>query len=76
MRVCILYIVNSVTQVAGALDFMKYTYGVFGFEFELDLSTRPKKALGSLDVWNNAEAMMKEALDAFGRWVKHYEALQ
>ena len=55
-------------QVAGALDFMKHTYGVFGFDFELDLSTRPKKALGSVEVWDNAELMMTEALNAFGRW--------
>ena len=57
----------AAAQVAGALDFMKFTYGVFGFEFELDLSTRPKKALGSIEVWDTAEKMMTEALNAFGR---------
>ena len=46
---------------------MQAAYGTFGFGFELDLSTRPKKALGSLELWNKAEAMMTEALDNFGR---------
>ncbi len=54
-------------EVEGALDFMQHTYGIFGFQFELDLSTRPKKALGSVAVWDNAEAMMTDALNAFGR---------
>jgi threonyl-tRNA synthetase len=54
-------------EVADALDFMQHTYGIFGFTFELDLSTRPKKALGSIDLWNKAEAMMTEALNAFGK---------
>lgn len=26
--------------MASALDFMQHTYGIFGFNFELDLSTR------------------------------------
>ena len=54
-------------EVAAALDFMQAVYGVFGFAFELDLSTRPKKALGSLALWTKAEAMMAEALNTFGR---------
>jgi threonyl-tRNA synthetase len=54
-------------EVTAALEFMNSVYGVFGFTFELDLSTRPKKALGSLEVWRRAEAMMQEALEVFGR---------
>jgi threonyl-tRNA synthetase len=54
-------------EVMGALDFMQSTYGIFGFSFELHLSTRPKKALGSLELWNQAESMMTEALNSFGR---------
>lgn len=54
-------------EIAGALDFMQHTYGIFGFNFELDLSTRPEHALGDPKLWDRAEAMMKEALDAFGR---------
>jgi threonyl-tRNA synthetase len=53
-------------QVAGVLDMMKTTYRVLGFTYELNLSTRPKKALGSKELWDAAEGMMKEALDRFG----------
>jgi threonyl-tRNA synthetase len=31
-------------EVAGVIDFVNHIYGIFGFQFELDLSTRPKKA--------------------------------
>ena len=34
---------------------MQYTYGLFGFEFSLELSTRPENFLGSIETWNAAE---------------------
>lgn len=54
------------SEVMGALLFMQDVYGVFGFKFDLDLSTRPAKALGSLETWKKAEAAMSEALESFG----------
>jgi threonyl-tRNA synthetase len=36
---------------------MQHTYGLFGFEFSLELSTRPEKYLGSIETWNAAEAV-------------------
>jgi len=54
-------------EVNGALDFVNHVYGVFGFNFELDLSTKPKKALGSPELWTKAEAMMTDALNRFGK---------
>ncbi|GMH28051.1 hypothetical protein Nepgr_029894 [Nepenthes gracilis] len=53
-------------EVRGALDFIKYAYGVFGFSFELKLSTRPEKHLGDLGTWEKAEAALTEALNEFG----------
>lgn len=41
-------------------------YGVFGFEFNLKLSTRPEKYLGSLDVWDAAEGHLENALNGSG----------
>ena len=41
------------------LDFLDYVYGIFGFTFELELSTRPQARLGSEEQWDFAE----EALD-------------
>jgi threonyl-tRNA synthetase len=59
------------SEVIGALDFMRYVYGVFGMTYKLELSTRPKKALGDISLWNEAEAQLAEALNEFqgeGNW--------
>lgn len=34
---------------------MQHVYGLFGFEFRLELSTRPDNYLGDIDTWNTAE---------------------
>lgn len=49
------------------LDFLDYTYGQFGFKFELELSTRPVNRLGSDALWDKAEAALERALNKFGR---------
>ncbi|XP_072969400.1 threonine--tRNA ligase, mitochondrial 1 [Typha angustifolia] len=54
-------------EVKGVLEFISYTYGVFGFTFELELSTRPEKYLGDIETWNKAEAALSDALNEFGR---------
>ena len=36
---------------------MQHIYGLFGFEFKLELSTRPDNYLGSIETWNEAEAV-------------------
>ena len=42
-------------EIAAIFDFMKHVYGLFGFEFSLELSTRPEKYLGNLETWHAAE---------------------
>lgn len=37
-------------EVFGVLDLLKYVYDTFGFEFKLELSTRPEKFLGIIEV--------------------------
>lgn len=54
------------SEMAAALDFVRYTYSKLGFKFEFNLSTRPKKFLGDIAVWDFAEAALKRSLDAFG----------
>lgn len=54
-------------EVGSVLAFIEYAYNIFGFTFELELSTRPEKYLGEIETWDRAEAALKEALDAFGR---------
>jgi len=63
---------DQITQeVLGSLHFMKYIYNIFGMSFKLELSTRPKKALGEKELWDQAEAALEEALNTFsgkGNW--------
>ena len=55
-----------VEEVDNALKFMAHVYGIFGFTFELRLSTRPEKYVGSLDLWAMAEKQLEDALNRFG----------
>ena len=54
-------------EVAGALDFLAYIYKIFGFEYQLALSTRPEKYLGEVDTWNRAEAALTDVLNKNGK---------
>lgn len=42
-------------EIKGCLDFLRTVYNVFGFSFKLNLSTRPEKFLGDIEIWNQAE---------------------
>jgi threonyl-tRNA synthetase len=55
------------TEVLGVLDFLDHIYGIFGFKFELELSTRPADKLGDDSMWDQAEAALAEALNKFGK---------
>uniref|UniRef100_A0A7S1LX93 threonine--tRNA ligase n=1 Tax=Neobodo designis TaxID=312471 RepID=A0A7S1LX93_NEODS len=52
-------------EMDGALDFLKYVYGVLGFNFYLKLSTRPENALGNKETWDVAEKCLAESLNGF-----------
>ncbi|XP_071871720.1 threonine--tRNA ligase isoform X1 [Bombus fervidus] len=53
-------------EMIGALDFLRHVYSVFGFTFNLCLSTRPEKYMGDIEMWDQAEKALAESLDAFG----------
>lgn len=36
---------------------MQHVYGLFGFEFRMELSTRPENYLGTIETWDVAEAV-------------------
>ncbi|XP_006875438.1 PREDICTED: threonine--tRNA ligase, cytoplasmic-like isoform X2 [Chrysochloris asiatica] len=56
-------------EIKGCLDFLRTVYGVFGFSFKLNLSTRPEKFLGDIEVWNQAEKQLENSLNEFGeKW--------
>ncbi|KDO18649.1 threonyl-tRNA synthetase [Saprolegnia parasitica CBS 223.65] len=52
-------------EIQSCLAFIKHVYGVFGFEFQLRLSTRPEAYMGDLTLWDSAEAQLEAALNAF-----------
>ncbi|WVZ59396.1 hypothetical protein U9M48_009542 [Paspalum notatum var. saurae] len=54
-------------EVKGVLEFINYVYEIFGFKYELELSTRPEKYLGDIETWDRAEEQLKEALNEFGK---------
>jgi threonyl-tRNA synthetase len=39
-------------------------YKTFGFEFSVELSTKPEKALGSKEIWDKAEKALADAMKA------------
>lgn len=53
-------------EMKGALDFLRFVYQIFGFSFNLVLSTRPDGFLGELEQWNAAEKALAESLNEFG----------
>ncbi|ELW66146.1 Threonyl-tRNA synthetase, cytoplasmic [Tupaia chinensis] len=56
-------------EIKGCLDFLRAVYNVFGFSFKLNLSTRPEKFLGDIEVWNQAEKQLENSLNEFGeKW--------
>ena len=42
-------------EISALFDFMQHVYGKFGFDFRLELSTRPDNYLGAIETWNAAE---------------------
>jgi threonyl-tRNA synthetase len=53
-------------NVLEVLDFVRDIMNSFGFEYNLMVSTRPKKAIGSEEIWNEAIDGLKSALDESG----------
>uniref|UniRef100_A0AAY4DAV8 threonine--tRNA ligase n=1 Tax=Denticeps clupeoides TaxID=299321 RepID=A0AAY4DAV8_9TELE len=55
------------SEMKGCLEFLRCVYDVFGFSFQLHLSTRPEKFLGDVAVWDQAEKVQLEnSLNEFG----------
>ena len=52
-----------VDEIDNVVDMIDYFYKTFGFEYHVELSTKPKKAMGSKENWNNAEDALKKALE-------------
>ncbi|THU97644.1 tars protein [Dendrothele bispora CBS 962.96] len=57
-------------EISALFDFMQHIYGLFGFDFHLELSTRPEKFLGEIKTWDLAEQQLTKALEKHypGKW--------
>jgi threonyl-tRNA synthetase len=53
-------------EIAALLGEVDEVYGWFGLKPELKFGTKPDKALGDPALWDKAEALIREALDARG----------
>ena len=52
-------------ELNALFDFMQHIYGLFGFDFHLELSTRPDNYLGTIETWNQAEDVSSGCLSFF-----------
>ena len=56
-------IISEIQNVAKLID---EVYGKFGFEYEVELSTRPENSMGSDEEWELATNALSSAMDAIG----------
>jgi threonyl-tRNA synthetase len=54
-------------EIKGVLSFVQDVMGTLGFEFEMELSTRPEKSIGSDEDWDRATNALLGALKDSGR---------
>lgn len=53
-------------EIIGVIELVDYFYRVFGFEYNVELSTRPENSMGSDKDWDIATNALKDALEAKG----------
>ncbi len=53
-------------EITDIMEMVQYIYGVFGFPYHIELSTRPENAMGDKVLWDKAEQALQEALDDRG----------
>lgn len=49
-------------EIRAIADFVAYAMDIFGFDYEVELSTRPENSIGSDENWEMATTALKEAL--------------
>ncbi|MGC8501722.1 threonine--tRNA ligase [Desulfurella sp.] len=50
-------------EIIGVLDFVKYAMDIFKFDYEMEISTRPEKSIGTDEDWENATNALINALE-------------
>jgi threonyl-tRNA synthetase len=54
------------SEIVGVLNFVRDVMGVFGFEYSMEVSTRPEKSIGSDEDWDRATSALVKALEGQG----------
>ncbi len=50
------------SEIQSVLKQIDYVYRTFGFEYEIELSTRPENSMGDDELWNQAEVALENVL--------------
>ncbi len=53
-------------ELKNVIEFIGYIYGVFGFQYRIELSTRPENAMGTVQEWETAQDTLREAMEELG----------
>ncbi|SPJ13821.1 threonyl-tRNA synthetase [Syntrophobacter sp. SbD2] len=53
-------------EIKGIIDFVAEVMGIFGFDFEMEISTRPEKSIGTDEDWERATGALVKALEDKG----------
>ena len=53
-------------EIANLVKFIDRIYRVFGFDYHVELSTRPAKAMGAKETWDRAESILMQGMERVG----------
>jgi threonyl-tRNA synthetase len=53
-------------EIKDIVDIIKEVYGKFGFEYKVELSTRPEDSMGSDELWETATSSLERSLKDMG----------
>ncbi|MBN2312209.1 MAG: threonine--tRNA ligase [Candidatus Hydrogenedentes bacterium] len=53
-------------EVIGIIEFVDAVYATFGLDYDIELSTRPEKSIGTDEMWETATSALSSALEAKG----------
>lgn len=53
-------------EILSIMKFVHDVMGIFNFQYEMEISTRPEKFIGTLEDWNKAEQVLKDVLNSQG----------
>lgn len=53
-------------EIKGVIKLIDSVYSLFGFEYHLELSTKPEDSMGSDEIWETATNALREAMDEEG----------